>query len=214
MKQAFCAVQSEDEAQPGSSMDVETTHEPSQASSPTLKVKNQNAYPPIFLKTVHTWTLTPTDIHKAVINIKEYRTSADNIRVMPTTSDDYKLSLRLLDQLKLELVSYRLAEVRLLLVLIKGLPRNYSSEELKIELSFQGFPVISTTWMNYTRTYAVVSLERMDEAKKFTVWENALCLQSKLTRNIWTHVLFYVPIARTSDIPGRPVSYLQHVSAP
>lgn len=117
------------------------------------------------MKAVHTWTSTTTAIQKAGINIRETRTSGENIRIMPRTPNDYKLLVRLLDQLKLEFFSYHLANERPMLVVIKGLPRNTSSEEIKLELSSQGFPVISAKWMTYTRAYAVVSLERRDEGK-------------------------------------------------
>lgn len=105
------------------------------------KLPTAPAPPPLFIQDKSKWTAVSSWCAEKRINFKSAKTTQQGIKVLVPTSDDHRALSRMLRERNVSFHTYTLPEERLLRVVIRGIPKEISSEEVKASLASQNLPV-------------------------------------------------------------------------
>lgn len=98
--------------------------------------------PPVILRTKEcsaSWTQVSALMRNRKISYAKAKTTEEGIRIQPQSADDYRAMTRLFESEKLPFHSFLLKSEKGLRVVIKGLDRNISEDDVKSDLTEQGF---------------------------------------------------------------------------
>lgn len=131
-------------------------------TTPTEQTQNkdqiQRETPPIILRKKESWLNLSSRMKERKINYLKAETISDGIKIKPNTSDDYRNTVNLLDEMKLEYHTYQLPEEKSLHIVIRGIPECINTEEVENDLIEKGFHPEKVHRMRNGRTKAPIPL--------------------------------------------------------
>lgn len=156
---------SEEEAETTKANTAAASKKPNLTADPTPTGKTDASatvtakkIPPIILREKQSWAKVSRRLAELKINFNKARMVRDGIAIEPTTPDDFRKAIRLLSTEKYEYHTYSLPEERHLRVVIRGLPSDLSTGEIKEDLEDQGYKPESVQRMKSRRTKAEMPL--------------------------------------------------------
>ena len=91
------------------------------------------------------WSALLTILRQRGVTLKEAKYQTLGIRFIPKGIEEYRQLVAILDDKKLEYHTYQLPEEMTLKVVIRGIPEGVTDEEVKKNLTAQGFHPLKTT---------------------------------------------------------------------
>lgn len=109
--------------------------------------KEKMAHTPITIKRREDWKLVEnmTKAHK--VNYTRATTTRHGIRIQPQTIDDYRKLRKLLETNEIPMTTHTLRDERPLKIVAKGIPTEFTTEELEEDLRAKGYPTRKITRM-------------------------------------------------------------------
>lgn len=115
--------------------------------------------PPIFIRAKSKWPEISSKCNVSKINFLSASNTSQGVRVQVPTSTDFRNLTSLLAARAVEYHTYALEEERKLRVVIKGIPKEISVDDVKADLISQSFPIIKVSRLfshRNGRTYDMV----------------------------------------------------------
>lgn len=111
---------------------------PQQKDEPENQTRKEKI-PPIILHQKEMWTAVSQKLNNSNISFEKAKTTAEGIRIHPSTSDDYRATIKVLNNMKAQYHFYQLPSEKLLHVVLRGVPEPTEETEIKQELEAKGF---------------------------------------------------------------------------
>ena len=141
--------------------------------SATPPVKSEKI-PPVILRTHecnNSWTQVSALLKAKNIAYKQAKTTRDGIRILPMSADHFRALTAAFDEAKLPYHSFALKSEKGLKVVLKGIDRNISTEDVKTDLEKQGYHPVRVNRMRKRQKnldMVVIEVPR-EEAKIYAV---------------------------------------------
>lgn len=132
------------------SQDIKTTVKPSLDNRKPQKTTTpaeppKEKIPPIILHQKELWGTVSTKINDGKITFSKAKTTAEGISIQPSSPNDYRSIIKILDTLKAQYHTYQLPSEKLLHVVLRGVPKPMEEMEIRQELENNGFHPESVT---------------------------------------------------------------------
>lgn len=108
--------------------------------------------PPIFIQDKSSWNTLSAELTRRHLNFISARNTESGIKVVTASSDDHRALTKFLRGDKISFHSFALPEERQLRVVIRGVPKELTTELIKADLASQGLPVNEVHRMYQART--------------------------------------------------------------
>lgn len=102
---------------------------------------------PIIIHNKNNWITLKKNLQKEGIDWTNATTVSQGIKVKPSTANDYRALYKYLKEKKIDFHSHQTNEDKHLKIVVKGIPTEISTEDIKTELTEMEFPPISVTRM-------------------------------------------------------------------
>ncbi|GBP88952.1 Nucleic-acid-binding protein from transposon X-element [Eumeta japonica] len=99
--------------------------------------------PPIYLRDKSKWSTVSVECNRLHIHYTNARNLMDSIKITVSTIQDYRNLTRLLINGKIPFHTHPLDEERKIKAVIKGIPLEFQTDEVKNDLVNQGYPICS-----------------------------------------------------------------------
>lgn len=96
---------------------------------------------PIFLKDKSKWNNTQRILNEHRIQTTKCKLVSTGIQIDPSTEEDYRKLIKILDNNNLEFYTYQLRSEKLLKVVLRGVMQESTEQEIREDLLHQGYPV-------------------------------------------------------------------------
>lgn len=103
---------------------------------------------PIFLKEKDKWNHASQLIKNEKINTTKCKLVATGIQIDPATEEDYRKLNKLFEREKLQYYTYQLRSEKNLKIVLRGIPQEFTEEDVRKDLEKRGYPVEKTVRMN------------------------------------------------------------------
>lgn len=129
-----------------SNVNYQNHHSTQIAPHPQNSNQNQSEkyVPPIILRDASIWNHISLHLKENQINYDKAQSLEAGIKITPSRVEDYRKIIRYLDNNNFPYHTYQLPEEKNLHIVIRGVPTNYSNDEIKAELQNKGFNPITT----------------------------------------------------------------------
>jgi len=114
----------------------------------TKKQKSQKI-PPIIIRDKNQYTKLMHTITEAGVSIDNTKESKDGTKIQVKTADDYRKTIQTLTAHDVPYTSYKLLEEKDLKIVIRGIPTNMTTEEVKSALIAEGYPITEVHRMHH-----------------------------------------------------------------
>ncbi|CAG4966364.1 unnamed protein product [Parnassius apollo] len=121
------------------SLDIPTPSKPASRCAPVLAKKQ--VPPPVFLRDKAKFTQLSKTCYDAGIKYDHAVNLGEAIKIIPTSIEDFRAITRLFTAERISYHTYALPEERKVRAVIRGVPFEFSNEEILEDLKSQGFPV-------------------------------------------------------------------------
>lgn len=95
--------------------------------------------PPIVLHQKELWSTASKKLSDSQISFSKAKTIAEGISIQPSSADDYRATINILNNLKAQYHTYQLPSEKLLHVILRGVPEPLTDTEIRQELEENGF---------------------------------------------------------------------------
>lgn len=109
------------------------------ATTSTAETQKKRRMPPIFLKNKEKWTAVSSHFAARNISFTKASNTGQGIKIEPTTPDDYRKIVNHFDAIKAEYFSYALPEDKPISAVLRGVPTEFTEEEITKDLIAKGF---------------------------------------------------------------------------
>jgi hypothetical protein len=103
--------------------------------------------PPIFLRSKEKWSKIPNALKAKNLNFTKAVNTSDSIKILPTTTDDYRGIVKFFDEERLPFHTFQLQDDKPLKVVIRGICESQNEDDIKSSLLEQGFSVSKVSRM-------------------------------------------------------------------
>ncbi|CAK1587851.1 unnamed protein product [Parnassius mnemosyne] len=164
------------------SLDIPAPTKPASRCAPVLAKKQ--VPPPVFLRDKAKFTELSKTCYNAGIKYDHAINLGEAIKIIPQSIDDFRQLTRLFTAERVSYHTYALPEERKVRAVIRGVPFEFSNEEILEDLKSQGFPVEAVHKM-HSRTgqrfsLALVILTNVPEAKAIFRQVRTVCGLSRV----------------------------------
>lgn len=114
--------------------------------------------PPLIIRKKEIWTTLSTQMKNKMINFTKAEPITDGIKVKPSSSDDFRKLIQLLDEHSYPYHTFQLPEEKLLHIVFRGVPECIAIEEVREDLINKGFHPEKVYRMRNSKTKASIPL--------------------------------------------------------
>lgn len=155
-------------------VDTQNTQMGSQEATPLEEPTKKERRPPFITlteKSTYKTVRSALDIQDTPINIRRAVETREGIRLYPETPDDYRAAIKVIDAHKAPRYTYTLPEEQTLKVVFRGIPIEFTEEEILEDLrDIQGFDILSAKRMrrNKNTPYSMMLIQapKTDKSKE------------------------------------------------
>lgn len=122
------------------------------------KPQTQQDIPPIVLRDPAAWLDLSKTFNEKRINFLTAESTQDGVRIRPTTVDDFRKIVHIMDEQQLPYHTYQLPEEKQLHIVLRGIPTCIPTEDIKANLQNKGFHVEGIHRMRNQKTTVPVPL--------------------------------------------------------
>lgn len=131
--------------------------------------KKEYRPPPIVVREEGKLDILKKEAAANKIDIVSFRSTGEGLKVFPKTATDFRRLKKLLDGKNIQCHTYCLRDEKPLKVVIRGVPKEVTNEEVEEELKGQGRPILSVSRMKKNKEalpMLMVNVEKTPEGRK------------------------------------------------